>query len=141
MTASITFVDDLHLHLAVAAEPVQIGLVRHVAARFLHDAGWPGDQIQDVVFVVSEAVSNSVEHAYRGLDAGRVAVDLTCDADRVVVVVTDQGSWRPDAPVQQRGSGLDLIRTLSESVEVATGVSGTRVTVVCVSAPPADRYR
>lgn len=123
------------LHLGVDAQPSELGLVRRAVRMWLAAHDWPDSTADALVFSVAEAFGNSVEHAYRGFVAGRVAIDLEVAAAsagrrRATAVVTDSGRWRdgtgrPDG----RGNGLALIRAISRGMTVTTGESGTRVTV------------
>jgi hypothetical protein len=55
----------------------------------------------------------------------------TDDTNRVVVSVTDHGRWKPRAVSPgSRGRGLQMIRALTESLDVTATGSGTRVTMI-----------
>jgi anti-sigma regulatory factor (Ser/Thr protein kinase) len=99
---------------------------------------WPEEQAADLVLATSEAVTNSVEHAYPeakpswastiGLEAHVVPAED--GARRVVVTVSDGGQWRPrPADHGFRGRGLMVIRALTQSVEFSHTPAGTRVTM------------
>ncbi|MGD9990701.1 ATP-binding protein [Pseudonocardia sp.] len=125
---------DTHLYLGVDAQPTELGLVRRAVQTWLAAHDWPGPATDALVFAVTEAFGNSVEHAYRGLEAGRVAIDLdvapVCGHRRVTAVVTDTGRWRDGAGrTDCRGNGLAMIRAITPGMDVTTGESGTRVTV------------
>ena len=84
---------------------------------------------ESIVLVVDEAVSNAVEHAYRGPvgDVSLFAAPRPCGSG-VVVVVEDQGAWSPpDADPGFRGRGLDLVRELSDHHAVMGSALGTTV--------------
>lgn len=127
-----------HLQLTVAAEPDRLGLVRHAVETWLTAMGWSREDMSVVVFVISEAMSNSIEHAYRKLDltAGRVIVCLHVEPDgpgqaRASMTVRDEGRWRPELEGEaDRGNGLSLIRALLDTVTVTTDETGTRVDMV-----------
>ncbi|GEL23423.1 hypothetical protein PSU4_23770 [Pseudonocardia sulfidoxydans NBRC 16205] len=126
---------DTHLHLGVDAQPAELGLVRRAVQTWLAAQEWPDSGTDALVFAVVEAFGNSVEHAYRGLDAGRVTIDLDVapvrsGRRRATAVVTDSGRWRDGAERPDgRGNGLALIRAIARGMDVTTGESGTRVTV------------
>ncbi len=119
------------------AEPHLVSVVRRAVSAWLAAMRWPEPQILDIVFAISEVVSNSVEHAYRDLRSGRVTVELVEERsadDRVIrVVVTDFGRWRPGRSDRDRGNGLALIHAIVDSLRVHTDDSGTRV-AMCASA-------
>ena len=84
---------------------------------------------ESIVLVVDEAVSNVVEHAYRGPvgDVSVLATPRPC-GNGVVVVVEDQGVWSPPgADPGFRGRGLDLMRELSDHHAVMGSELGTTV--------------
>ena len=84
---------------------------------------------ESIVLVVDEAVSNVVEHAYRGPvgDVSVFAAPRPC-GNGVVVVVEDQGVWSPPgADPGFRGRGLDLMRELSDHHAVLGSELGTTV--------------
>lgn len=136
-------------------------LTRRRLQGWLAALGWPAEEAEDLVLAVSEAVSNSVEHAYPGrTDSGEVELtafevrtaDGTEDASRVTITVADHGTWRPPAADPGfRGRGLPLIRALTESHEVLGTPTGTTVEMtsrpvrlatsdepVAVAAPPVE---
>lgn len=116
--------------------------------RWLAVAGWPLDDAEDLVLVVSEAVSNSVEHGYRvrhgavdGLGTGhlgagdaisvRAAIETDPAGDRRLrLEVADRGRWRepPPHPMGRR-RGLALIGQVAEHVQIDAGPDGTTLTI------------
>lgn len=90
---------------------------------------------EDLVFAVSEAVTNCVDHAYRDRPDGPVSV--RCDLERspgtgssVVVRVGDGGAWRPPpADPGDRGRGLMMMRASVDEMDVRARTSGTTVTL------------
>jgi hypothetical protein len=55
----------------------------------------------------------------------------TDDINRVVVSVTDHGRWKPRAVSPgPRGRGLQMMRALTESLDVTATGAGTRVTMI-----------
>ena len=53
------------LELQMPADGRAPGLVRAELKRWLAGRAWPDEDREDLEFAVSEAVSNSAEHAYR----------------------------------------------------------------------------
>ncbi len=89
----------------------------------------PEDVRDDLLLAVSEAVANSVEHAYPEGDPGEVECAVTRDAGGALAVqVRDFGRWRPEpADNRPRGRGIVLIRGLATDVVIDPGADGTAV--------------
>lgn len=125
--------------IAIDAVPQLVPVVRRAVANWLGAAGWPGFAADELVVAVSEAVTNSVEHAYRERPVGRVAVEVTVRVAggfrQVDLVVTDFGRWWPGDPDPLRGNGLALIRALTADSAVETDERGTRVAMTGAPQP------
>jgi anti-sigma regulatory factor (Ser/Thr protein kinase) len=90
----------------------------------------PEEMAADVVLVVNEACTNSVEHAYRDRDPGPMLIAADMAADRLQIRITDFGSWKPPpADPGTRGKGLLLMRTVSDLVELDGTPDGTTIAV------------
>jgi serine/threonine-protein kinase RsbW len=73
-----------------------------------------------------EAVTNAIEHAYGGRPGARVEIALAADEGRIEIRVRSKGvrlaagrlaaAEAPD-PLEERGRGLFLIRSLADEVE------------------------
>jgi anti-sigma regulatory factor (Ser/Thr protein kinase) len=74
---------------------------------------------------VSEAATNAIEHAYGPIEAS-YRVEGWCSGDRVIVTVTDSGSWRERRGVE-RGRGTLLMRELMDGFELYPSGAGTVV--------------
>ena len=116
--------DDGELRLRVPAEPEALQQVRRRLRRWLEWADAPGDVRDDVVVATSEAVSNSVRHAY-GPSSAWIEIEATLDDGEVEVVVRDRGRWRP--PRGEGGRGIDLMQACMASVDIEHGPDGTVV--------------
>ena len=132
------------LELQVPADGRAPGLVRAELRRWLAAQAWPDDDRDDLVYAVSEAVSNAAEHAYRSPGPAEpervVAVVVTelidPDGRRAKVVVDDVGVWRSATPGQEfRGRGLRMIGTLMEASDVDSRPAGSRVTMISRPVP------
>jgi serine/threonine-protein kinase RsbW len=123
------------LHLSMDADPHLVSVLRHAVQSWLAVMRWPRPAADELVFAISEAVSNSVEHAYRDISTGSVTVDITAVVDAqagaraIDVVVTDFGRWRPHRPDPTRGNGLPLMKAVMATSRVETDGTGTRVTM------------
>ena len=105
------------LELRTQATPAAVPGVRRAVVDFaeLHGVGVP----PDVALAVSEAVTNTVIHAYRDGRVGEVRVVACAEPDRLVVVVRDYGcgmSPHPDSP--GLGLGLSVIGRLCTELNI-----------------------
>ena len=88
------------------------------------------DEAAGVVLAVSEACNNAIEHAYRDNGGGPVKVSSGAAEGGVLrILVEDHGTWRDDAPSDDRGRGIKLMEQLMHSTDIQTGLHGTRVTL------------
>jgi serine/threonine-protein kinase RsbW len=139
------------LHYSVTSEPVAASIVRSRLRHWLSGMEWPTDEADDVIYAVSEAVTNAAEHAYVHaeidgaitVNAHHELVDQT--RRRVVVTVSDRGRWRP-GPVDPgfRGRGITMMRAFTEALHIDAGPDGTRVQMTSRAVPlragaPLDR--
>jgi anti-sigma regulatory factor (Ser/Thr protein kinase) len=121
------------LHSHYLSEPDAPASARRELRRWLAALGWPAEPADDLLLAVSEAVTNAAEHAYGCDRSGLIELYVTDLAGpdgthRAIVTVIDQGIWRipPSAP-GYRGRGLQMIRALTDSVELTGGAGGTQV--------------
>jgi anti-sigma regulatory factor (Ser/Thr protein kinase) len=74
---------------------------------------------------VSEAVTNTVLHAYRGGDVGSVQVRAQVEDESVRIAVTDQGKGMQTEPkTGGLGLGLFLIEAVADEVTVDSSEVG-----------------
>jgi serine/threonine-protein kinase RsbW len=117
----------------MARDRVDAWLVRH---------RWPAEESHDIVYAVSEAVSNVCEHAYHRQEAGTVEVTAdvehpTAQTRRVRVAVTDEGRWHQRATRSfTRGRGLRVIRAMMAGVRLRRGTDATPGTSLVLTSPP-----
>lgn len=129
------------LALRFPADPREVAPVRHRLREWLQGSGFTEDEATDLVLAVSEAVNNSVEHAYPGPARGTVEVSAHIGDDGAVHVdVTDHGQWRvPPPALTTRGRGLLLMRESVDEVEIDRSANGTTVRLTRARVPvPAD---
>jgi len=111
------------------AEVPSVATARHAVDAWLRTLETPAPPLGDVALVVSEAVTNVVNHAYIGLDQGEVRVELSLNGSELALVVADDGTGlrpRPDSP--GLGYGLALMVAVSKRFEAQTVEgSGTRL--------------
>ncbi|MBV8283650.1 MAG: SpoIIE family protein phosphatase [Candidatus Eremiobacteraeota bacterium] len=118
-------VDDFEIRLP--ASPYNAQRMRLAAKRFMSGSPFDEDRAFDAVLVVGEAVNNAVEHAYAD-GRGHCTLSLRRETHRVVVEVSDEGTWREPAPVD-RLHGLGIIERLADKLDVRTTNAGTAVRI------------
>jgi anti-sigma regulatory factor (Ser/Thr protein kinase) len=143
-------------HLVLPAEPRSAGRTRRAVADRLGRACGLGtlcEAGEDLVYAVSEAVANAVDHAHddpsdatvtvvghaypAGRDDPGEAAAPGAGAGRgtlaVRLAVSDHGRWRePPAAPGYRGRGLRLMESFVDTVHVARTGAGTVVTLYSV---------
>ncbi|MEV6236333.1 ATP-binding protein [Lentzea sp. NPDC051838] len=117
------------LALRFPADPRAVAPVRHQLREWLRGSGFGDDEAGDLVLAVSEAVNNSVEHAYTAPASGTVEVRARIAEDGSVgVEIRDHGQWRvPPPALTTRGRGLLLMRESVDEVVIDRSASGTTV--------------
>ncbi len=117
------------LALRFPADAREVAPVRHQLREWLQGSGFGEDEASDLVLAVSEAVNNSVEHAYPAPARGTVEVRARLGRDGTVDIdVTDHGQWRvPPPALTMRGRGLLLMRESVDEVVIDRSARGTTV--------------
>ncbi|HEX4191241.1 MAG TPA: ATP-binding protein [Marmoricola sp.] len=101
------------------------------ARRFVagHLGNRPAAPRHDIVLVVSELVTNSVQAG-----ANQVDVQLTLTGSRVALTVVDDASgWpasRRPAPDDPRGRGLSIVQELADDWTITARDPGKEITVI-----------
>jgi anti-sigma regulatory factor (Ser/Thr protein kinase) len=111
-------------------EAARLAAARRELGAWAAATGLDEDAVEDLLLAAYEAMVNAAEHAYTD---GERPVDLTAvctEAGCVLVVVRDQGRWRPiPADPGHRGRGLAMINNLSDHAEIRRGPEGTTVSL------------
>lgn len=135
---------------SVPATAQSLRPARDQLREWLRGLHWPADELEDLVYAVSEALANAVEHAYPPAIAAQAWVkvrgllepDPTTPAAggapqrRVRIEIRDHGRWRPQLtdltdPGRSRGRGLALMTLLTDDVAIDHSEgNGTRVTLL-----------
>ena len=123
-------------HLTLATDPQRLRSLRKALNRWLVHVGASSDEARDIVLAASEAVTNSIVHAY-GTEGGKVEVEGTVKDGAVTVTVSDAGDWR-FLETPGGGRGLLLMGALVPECRVETGPEGTRVTLRRVLGQPLE---
>lgn len=80
------------LRIETDATADQLARIRHQLATWLRAAHVPDELAADVVLVVNEACTNSVEHAYRGRDVGTMRLEVEAADGEIRARIADSGS-------------------------------------------------
>lgn len=116
------------LALDLPAEPQRLADVRGEVDAWARGVGLEARERAALVLAASEAATNSIEHAYAGVTAGRIRVDARLRRTTVTLGVEDDGVWRAPVPDPgDRGRGLSMVASSGARLAVDTGESGTRV--------------
>lgn len=78
------------MQLEILAVPENVGVARLALGGFASQMDFSLAELDEIKVAVSEAVTNSVVHAYPG-GPGRVIISATHDAAELVITVRDQG--------------------------------------------------
>jgi len=115
------------LELDLPSDPHSLDLVRDALRVWLEEAPTTETESHDIVLATWEACANAVEHPQGATDPASFAIRAELEDSKVLVTVSDPGSWLTEAERPDRGLGLRLIRSVMSSVEIDSGESGTRV--------------
>ena len=128
------------VRLRLPARPEYIALARLALTGLAEARAFEPDTIGDLKLALTEAVSNSVRHAYGAEGDGSVDVRYELRADRVTIEVVDDGEgFDPEeAPsfdgdeLSEGGLGIAIIRTIADELEISSrpGVRGSRLRFV-----------
>ena len=109
------------------SEPESLAPLRSMLRRWLSHAGADDLEIAEITTACSEAATNAIEHAGTG-NSARFEVSGRREGSEVVVAIRDHGSWRSERE-DDHGRGLELMRTLMDTVAVEPGEQGTIVSL------------
>lgn len=103
-----------------------LGFVRHDLRRWLDQCRLPAELVNEIVLACSEACANALEHpaqAKRQL----IEVEAELEGAEIELRVRDFGTWNERAGSGLRGRGLDMIRGLTDSLEILRTGQGTEI--------------
>jgi serine/threonine-protein kinase RsbW len=128
----------IHLRIPAKAEYITLCRLALTGLAQLRDIG--DDTMADLKLALTEAVSNSVRHAYGEKGDGHVDVTYELYPDRLGIQVVDDGDgFDPDeAPafegdeLSEGGLGIAIIRTIADEFEIDSkpGARGSRLRFV-----------
>ena len=109
------------------AEPESLAPIRSMLRRWLNHAGADELEVAEITTACGEAATNAIEHAGTG-NGAHFDVSGSRDGPEILLAVRDHGSWRAERDDDQ-GRGLELMRTLMDTVAVEPGEDGTTVSL------------
>ena len=109
------------------AQPESLAPIRSMLRRWLHHVGADELEIAEITTACGEAATNAIEHAGTG-NGARFEVSGRRDGSEIELAVRDHGSWRSERE-DDHGRGLELMRTLMDTVAVEPGPEGTTVSL------------
>jgi serine phosphatase RsbU (regulator of sigma subunit)/anti-sigma regulatory factor (Ser/Thr protein kinase) len=115
------------LEMTLPARPSVLGGLRSTLRRWLATVRANEDELFDITLSASEAATNAIEHAYGAREAS-FTIRCRRDRRRVTVTVHDIGRWRTASP-PGGGRGLQIMRSLLDSVKIDSDERGTVVTM------------
>ena len=127
------------VRLRVPARAEYIALARLALSGLAAIVALPEELLADLKLALTEAVSNSVRHAYAD-GAGFVSIAYSLSGDALTVEVVDDGQgFDPNRPptlegeeLTEGGLGIAIIRTIADEFELSSrpGVRGSRLRFV-----------
>jgi len=125
------------IHLRIPAKAEYITLCRLALSGFAQLREIGEDTMADLKLALTEAVSNSVRHAYGDEGDGHVDITYELWPDRLGIEVVDDGEgFDPDEPpvlegeeLSEGGLGISIIRSIADEFEIRSspGVRGSRL--------------
>jgi serine/threonine-protein kinase RsbW len=119
------------VRLTIPARPEYITLGRLALTAIAGVRPLSDETLHDLKLALTEACTNSVKHAY-GDDGGSVDIHYELLSDRLAVDVSDAGTGfelgngpgSADAELEEGGLGIEIIRALTDEVEIAEREGG-----------------
>jgi anti-sigma regulatory factor (Ser/Thr protein kinase) len=101
-----------------------ISRARNMLVAFAAEAGATPEQQEGVRLVVSEAVTNAVQHAY-GSEPGEIHLTAAVVSDELWILIADDGcGLRPGVTSPGLGLGLSWMAEFSDGMTLLTRSSG-----------------
>ena len=112
-----------------SAEFGSLGVLRADLRHWLGSLSLSGDDVDDVLLAVGEAVTNAIEHGH-SRDGRPIDFHAHRRGSSFDFTISDGGRWQAARPNDgQRGRGLVLMRSLMDDVTIDKGQTGTVVTL------------
>src|SRR4051794_30739329 len=129
-------VPGTHAEWELPAEPSTVGAIRGGVREFARQRGGSDGLLIDLALAVTEAVTNSVVHAFIDREPGIVRTRIQAAPNELVVVVTDNGrGMQPRADSPGLGLGLPTIASLTTAMDMHAPPGGGTVVTMTFAAP------
>src|SRR5215218_3637984 len=125
LAARVVTLPEERLELELPCSPDTLAPLRRMLRHWLSGVRASRGELQDILVAVSEAATNAIEHAYGPVEASYL-VEGRLSGDRVIVTVTDSGTWR-ERRGGEGGRGTHLMRELMDGFELYPSGTGTVV--------------
>ena len=79
------------VEMTIPAKPEFVGVVRLTVSGIANRLGFNFEEIEDIKVAISEAITNTVQHAYKEDHVGDVKIGFSLYEDRLETVVVDCG--------------------------------------------------
>ncbi len=116
--------------LRLPAQPHELTRARDYVSAAAWEFGLGDADRLDLVFAANEAVTNAIRHGAADAD-GTIWVEIVADRDRLVVTVSDFGSFVSRSaerdPLAEGGRGFQFMTRLVDEVELTTRRGRTTV--------------
>src|SRR5699024_168803 len=122
------------IEMKIPAKAEYVSVARLSIAGIANRMGFDYEAIEDLKVAISEAVTNTVQHAYASDGYGEVTIECGVYADRLEMIVNDRGDsfdmeeikrsfgpYKRTKPVEnlhEGGFGLYIIDALMDHVEI-----------------------
>jgi len=140
-SVTLPLVNDF-VKLDIPARPEYVVLGRLALAGMLRSRGYSEDAVADLKLALTEACSNSVQHAYDD-SSGQVHLVFEVHEDRVVVRISDDGAGFdleaidcpecaavPGVRYGESGMGISIIRAVVDEFDAQTRPDGGTLLVL-----------
>jgi serine/threonine-protein kinase RsbW len=130
VAARLERADSRHFTRHVDDDAGAIASIRQALRAWLERWNIDNARLDAILVSASEALTNSLEHAYRVTGRGAIVLDAHCSDDKLEISVRDHGQWQPAISDPSRGHGLQVMRELADDVVLRPRTDGTSVTLI-----------
>ncbi|KHD84603.1 anti-sigma B factor RsbW [Heyndrickxia ginsengihumi] len=123
-----------HVSMTIPAKPEYVGVIRLTISGIASRMGFDYEYMEDLKIATSEAITNAIQHAYKGDESGVVQIDFRLFGNRLEIFVSDNGDsfdiekakgllqpYSEDEQIEflrEGGLGLYLMESLMDEVRI-----------------------